>query len=162
MNCKKMALLISEYIDNELSQQERMLLESHLETCVECKIKLARLKKNDDMISVNKTSVTTPFFETRLQSRLDNMQTEPRSIFDLAKIEKRLLAVFTALLLIVSVITLKSYYADTGNGYSDLISYVSGASTDASTDAAVNTVAGLLDKQNIELDDMVKYITSGE
>ncbi len=150
MNCKEISILISAYIDDELTTEEKELLASHIKKCGDCNTKYTRIKKTDSLFTVSKSIKTSPFFETRFLQRLKERQTVGRSILDMVVVEKKLLFVFTAFLLIISAVTIKSYLVDTTHGYTELQSYILGNSS-------ANT--NLLNKQEIEIDDIIKYIT---
>ena len=51
MGCKKYRILLSEYIDGALSDPEKHNLESHLETCDQCKVELESLQNYKKYLS---------------------------------------------------------------------------------------------------------------
>jgi len=155
VNCKKMAVLLSAYIDGELSPVEKKQLESHIRGCTVCSAKYERLKLTDNLFTTNKSVSTSPFFETRLLERLPKDAPVANSILDLFIFPKELLFVFTTLLLVVSTVTFKSYFSDTANGYNELQEYFIASISDSAA-------ADLLNKKYIEPDDIIKYIMNSE
>lgn len=50
MNCQIILTKLSFYIDNELSQEERLNVEAHLKTCDVCSIRFEQWQKNDEAV----------------------------------------------------------------------------------------------------------------
>jgi anti-sigma factor RsiW len=59
------------YLDNELSVEKRASVEKHLEECADCRGFLAYLKDGMQIIEKEKNPEVSPFFYTRLSTRLD-------------------------------------------------------------------------------------------
>ena len=59
------------YIDNELSVEKRTEVEKHLEECADCRSFLAFLEDGMQVIEKEKNPEVSPFFFTRLSSRLE-------------------------------------------------------------------------------------------
>ncbi len=59
------------YLDNELSEEKRTAIEKHLEECADCQSFLAFLKKGMQVIEMEKNPEVSPFFYTRLSTRLE-------------------------------------------------------------------------------------------
>lgn len=151
MKCKQTAILISAYIDGELNNDETKLVESHINSCAECKMKYELLKKTDVFLSANKSAATSPYFETRFFERLKDKESNT-SASDLFVIEKKLLYTFAALLIIVSAVTFRSYLVNGSISYTTIQSYITGSNYDS-------VKASILNKDSVELDDIVKQIT---
>ncbi len=50
MSCEKYDLLISAYIDGEVSSEEKKILEQHIKECKECNIKMKELQEMSGLI----------------------------------------------------------------------------------------------------------------
>lgn len=59
------------YLDNELSEEKRSVVEKHLEECADCRSFLAFLQNEMLVIEKEKNPESSPFFFTRLSARLD-------------------------------------------------------------------------------------------
>lgn len=74
MNCKKTQFLLSSYLDNELSAEEKELLQGHLALCPECSRELSYQKKMKEILSYKTSDVenlaSLPYFETRLLNKI--------------------------------------------------------------------------------------------
>lgn len=147
MDCKNASLLISAFIDEEITPEDQILLEAHLDACPACMATYRRFRNAGRAAAAAAAVAVPPFFETRLLERIAQRQARPESIFDLIAIEKKLLFAFTALSLIVSAVTLNL----TGTTESSALqSCVLGNSATIGTDLAAT--------QNAELTDMASYL----
>jgi len=152
MNCKKIAVLISADIDGELNVNEAKLLKSHINTCSECMVKYERFKQADMLLSTNKGAVTPPYFETRVFERIKAKAVE--SVPDMFGLELRLLFTFAVLLILFSVVTINSYLVYVSSSYSSIQNYIAGSYSGSPS-------MGILNKEKIELDDIVSYMYEG-
>lgn len=59
------------YLDNELSDEKRTVVEKHLEDCADCRSFLAFLQNEMQIIGKEKNPEVSPFFFTRLSAKLD-------------------------------------------------------------------------------------------
>jgi len=59
------------YLDNDLSVEKRTPVEKHLEECADCRNFLAFLQEGLQIIEKEKNPEVSPFFYTRLSSRLE-------------------------------------------------------------------------------------------
>lgn len=151
MKCNKIAVLLSAYIDGELTGEEKGLLESHLGECPGCRTKYERLKQSDSLLVAASAAVPAPqFFETRLYERIKSRETESRSLLELIVIERRLLLAFAGLFFIVSVVALN---LNENKDYKELKSYVLGNSAEV-------VYSSLTAGQAAEVNDMVSYLMS--
>jgi anti-sigma factor (TIGR02949 family) len=60
MNCKKILNNLSAYIDGELDEELCQQIETHLETCQECRIVVDTLKKTIDIYQKDAENTTLP------------------------------------------------------------------------------------------------------
>jgi predicted anti-sigma-YlaC factor YlaD len=60
------------YLGNELSDELRISVEEHLKECAECQRMLEFLKEEMQVIEKEKNPEASPFFFTRLSTRLDD------------------------------------------------------------------------------------------
>jgi anti-sigma factor RsiW len=98
MRCSKRKL-ISPYIDGELNENKRSLLESHLTGCRECAQELEELKKIHMLLSSAEPFEVPHGFPTRVLANIRS--NEQRRSNDFVHIFKRLTEGFAVLLLIV-------------------------------------------------------------
>jgi len=59
------------YLDNELSVERKTAVEKHLEECADCRSILAFLQEEMQIIGKEKNPEVSPFFYTRLSTRLN-------------------------------------------------------------------------------------------
>ena len=62
------------YLDNELSVEKNTAIEKHLEECADCRSFLSFLQEGMQVIDNEKNPEASPFFYTRLSSRLEEKQ----------------------------------------------------------------------------------------
>jgi len=62
------------YLDNELPVEKRTAVEKHLEECADCRSFLVFLQDEMQIIGKEKNPEVTPFFYTRLSTRMDEKQ----------------------------------------------------------------------------------------
>jgi len=74
MKCQKIKILLSAYLDNELSQEEKELVNSHLAGCPFCSQYLNGLKTLKKILRPSRDFSPRPFFETRLMARIQEME----------------------------------------------------------------------------------------
>lgn len=70
MKCKHIHKELIFYIDNELSEEKRITIEKHLESCADCRSFLSFLKEEMHLIAEEKKPEVSPYFYTRLSARL--------------------------------------------------------------------------------------------
>jgi len=97
MNCKKIRILLSAYIDHELAGKEEESVNEHLKVCRGCSEELKYLKQTKKLFSYKEKFEPPPFFETRLFNRIDTIQPSLRGYFNVVR---KIIPVF----LILSVI----------------------------------------------------------
>jgi len=72
MNCEEIQNLLSEYIDGELAEGERLRLDDHLENCPDCREELAHLREYlNDIGSLRKIKPPADFLK-QVHSRLES------------------------------------------------------------------------------------------
>lgn len=70
------------YLDNELSDEKRTIVEKHLEDCADCRSFLAFLQNEMQIIEKEKNPEVSPFFFTRLSAKLDERpQFKPQGLW---------------------------------------------------------------------------------
>ncbi len=74
MDCKTIHQDLIFYLDNELPNERRIIVQEHLNECIECREFLALLKSEMQIISDEKNPEVSPFFFTRLSARLEEKQ----------------------------------------------------------------------------------------
>ena len=74
MNCEESQTLLSTYIDGELSSDERVQLEVHLDVCTECLAELAELRR----LAAGYQKLPSPKPPQHLWARIDASLAEPK------------------------------------------------------------------------------------
>jgi hypothetical protein len=70
MNCRSAEHLFSSFVEDELSQRERLSLESHLEECARCSAAVQELRVTVDLLSALPSYETGPAFEEEIMDRI--------------------------------------------------------------------------------------------
>ncbi len=91
MDCNKIAIMLSAYIDSELNKEEVEILNEHLGICSKCKERFERMKNINKNLSYEEEFKLSPFFETRLFNCIRQDKTEELSIIDFIKTGKRVI-----------------------------------------------------------------------
>ncbi|MDP2336831.1 MAG: zf-HC2 domain-containing protein [Bacteroidota bacterium] len=74
MDCKTIHKDLIFYLDNELPNERRIIVQKHLDRCTECREFLALLQSEMQIFSDEKNPEVSPFFYTRLSARLEERQ----------------------------------------------------------------------------------------
>ncbi|MFY9150451.1 MAG: zf-HC2 domain-containing protein [Prolixibacteraceae bacterium] len=74
MNCKTIHQDLIFYLDNELPEERRSVVQEHLNVCADCRKFYELLKTEMQLITEEKNPEVSPFFYTRLSARLENKQ----------------------------------------------------------------------------------------
>jgi len=85
MNCKKIRILLSAYIDLELAGKEEESVNEHLKVCRGCSGELKYLEQTKRLFSYKEKFEPQPFFETRLFNRIDTIQPSLRGYFNVVR-----------------------------------------------------------------------------
>jgi len=72
MSCKKFRILLSAYLDREITKDKEKELLNHLNTCVDCARELEYLKQIKRMFILKGKKEPQEFFETRLLELIKN------------------------------------------------------------------------------------------
>jgi anti-sigma factor RsiW len=70
MNCRSAEHLFSSFVEDELSQRERLSLEGHLEECARCSAAVQELRVTVDLLSTLPSYETGPAFEEEIMDRI--------------------------------------------------------------------------------------------
>lgn len=70
MNCRSAEHLFSSFVEEELSQRERRLLEGHLEECSRCSEAVQEMRVTVDLLSALPSYDTGPAFEEEVMDRI--------------------------------------------------------------------------------------------
>lgn len=118
MNCKHIKNNILFYIDNELSKEDIMAFDAHIEQCNECKLLFSSVSDIYSSKNKNHDFADDPYFYTRLQQKLENKKILYPSLI------KRVLqpASFTVLLLmgVLFGVFIGSQYKSIGSSSEDI------------------------------------------
>ncbi|MEW6040938.1 MAG: anti-sigma factor [Elusimicrobiota bacterium] len=76
MSCKKFRIILSSYVDGELTENEKTELLKHLDTCSGCRAELAGLNKVKKIFTLRNPVLPEDYFETRLAARIDGYENQ--------------------------------------------------------------------------------------
>ena len=110
MSCKKFKILISAYLDQEITKDEEKKLLNHLKTCADCARELEYLKQIKGIFLLKEKKEPEEFFESRLFTRIENngKQRIWHAYFPVFK--KSILVVLIFFLLIVGWVNYKKFF----------------------------------------------------
>jgi len=101
MSCKKFRILLSAYLDQEITKDEEKKLLNHLQTCVDCSRELEYLKRVKRIFVIKGKREPREYFETRLFERIKNKGKQPiwRAYFPVFKRPIVVILIFFSLIL---------------------------------------------------------------
>lgn len=110
MSCKKFKILLSAYLDQEITNEEEEKLLEHLKKCADCARELEYLKEIKKVLLLKERKRPQEFFETRLFARIKDKRKQPvwRAYFPVFK--KSILVVLIFFLLIVGLLNYKNFF----------------------------------------------------
>jgi predicted anti-sigma-YlaC factor YlaD len=110
MSCKKFRILLSTYVDQEITEDEEKKLLNHLKTCGDCARELEYLKQIKRIFILKEKKEPQEFFETRLFERIKNKAKQPirRAYFPVFKRSIVVISIF--FLLIVGWVNYKKLF----------------------------------------------------
>jgi len=110
MSCTKFKILLSAYLDQEITQDEEEKLLEHLKKCADCARELEYLKGIKRVVLLKERKEPQEFFETRLFERIKNKRKELMWRAYLPVFKKSILAVLIFFLLIVGLLNYKNFF----------------------------------------------------
>jgi len=110
MSCKKFKILLSAYIDQEITKDEQEKLLEHLKTCSACARELEYLKQMKGIFLLKEKKEPQEFFETRLFARIKDKRKQLvwQAYFPVVK--KSILVVLIFFLLTVGLLSYKNFF----------------------------------------------------
>jgi predicted anti-sigma-YlaC factor YlaD len=75
MDCERIHNDLIFFLDNELPEEKKIIVQNHLAVCNDCRDFLALLKTEMQVIRQEKNPEVSPFFYTRLSARLEKETT---------------------------------------------------------------------------------------
>ncbi len=99
MNCKEANKDLIFLIEKELSSEKEKELLKHISDCDSCEKKFSELKASLATIETEKQIETNPFFYTRLEQRIENLE-EAKESFSYKRVLQPILA---GLLILISI-----------------------------------------------------------
>lgn len=76
MNCKDINVLINNFLDGSLTELEALQFESHIETCVECRLEFEEIKFIHEIMADSELSSLPENFEEELREKLESVNIE--------------------------------------------------------------------------------------
>jgi len=101
MSCRKFRILLSAYLDQEITKDEEKKLLNHLQTCPDCARELEYLKQVKRIFVLKGKREPRQFFETRLFERIRNKGKQPlrQAYFPVFKRSLVVILIFFSLIL---------------------------------------------------------------
>ncbi len=99
---------LSAFVDNELPQSERTLVESHLQGCSECRRRVDDLRKLDDLVAAGSALNDSAYWEKAAQ-RIEAALPETGEVVDLSHERKRRSAIWWRLPAIAASVLILGY-----------------------------------------------------
>jgi len=109
MSCKKFKILLSAYLDQEITQDEEKKLLNHLKTCLDCARELKYLKQMKRVFLLKEKKEPQEFFETRLFARIRSKRERLAWRAYLPVFKKSILAVLIFFLLVVGLLNYRNF-----------------------------------------------------
>jgi len=110
MSCKKFRLLLSAYLDQEITKDEEEKLLEHLKKCADCARELEYLKEIKRVFLLKERKEPQEFFETRLFARIKNKEKQPIGQGYFSVFRKSILVILIFFLLIVGWVNYKKFF----------------------------------------------------
>ncbi|MFB0526133.1 MAG: anti-sigma factor [bacterium] len=110
MSCKKFRILLSAYLDQEITKDEEEELLEHLGKCADCTRELEHLKKIKKVFLLKKRKEPQEFFETRLLARIKDIEKQPVSGAFFPVFKKSIIVALIFFLLIVGLLNYKNFF----------------------------------------------------
>jgi len=110
MSCKEFRLLLSAYLDQEITEDEEEKLLKHLQACSGCARELEYLKQIKRLFLLKEKKEPEEFFETRLFARIKDKERQPIWQVYLPAFKKSILVVLISFLLIVGFLNYKKFF----------------------------------------------------
>lgn len=110
MSCEKFKILLSAYLDGEVTKDEEEKLLEHLEKCADCSRELEYLKEIKKVFLLKEKRKPEEFFETRLFARIKDKRKQLvwQAYFPVVK--KSILVVLIFFLLMVGLLNYKNFF----------------------------------------------------
>jgi predicted anti-sigma-YlaC factor YlaD len=83
MKCKEVNKKLSKFIDNKLSQNDNLLIKSHIDNCKICSSNYNNLVNTLNLLKPTKNIEEQAFYYTRLRQKMENKMEVKTSIIDL-------------------------------------------------------------------------------
>lgn len=109
MNCNKFEFLISQYIDNEITKEDSIILEKHLKQCSKCCKTLKCFKNNRTILLNSKLSTIINDVENKISEKIKHIQeqkTKKKNIVLVDFVKKHFVLAASFLFIVVSSLTL--------------------------------------------------------
>ncbi len=124
MNCRKIKMLLSSYIDGELTKKEADIVKEHIKICHLCRQEIEDLKKIKRLFSYKEKIKLPPFFETRLFNRIYK-EKFPVDIFkEFINVAKRTVSIEIVSLVFILAFIFGISGINKNNSYEEIKSYV--------------------------------------
>jgi len=109
MSCNKFRILLSAYLDQEITKDEEKELFEHLKTCSGCASELEYQKNIKRIFLLKERKEPEEFFETRLFTRIKDKEKQPIWQAYLPAFKKSIFVVLIFILLIVGFLNYKKF-----------------------------------------------------
>ncbi len=110
MSCEKFKILLSAYLDREITKDEEEKLLEHLKKCADCTRELEYLKEIKKVFLLKERKEPQEYFETRLFARIKDRRKPPVWRVYLPVFKKSILAFLIFFLLAVGLLKYKNFF----------------------------------------------------
>ena len=124
MNCKKIKILLSSYIDGELTEKEENIVKEHIKICHLCSQEIEDLKKIKRLFSYKEKIKPTPFFETKLLNRIYKEKSPVYIFKEFIGVARRTVSIGVMSLVFILAFIFGMSEINKNNSYEEIQSYV--------------------------------------
>lgn len=103
MKCREIKLVLNLFFDGQLSQEQSLEINAHLEKCRDCSNEAFLLKESWDLLTQHKPVVSSEGFKADFWKRLaeEEVSFEKKKVFAFPWLKPRLIPVFTSVAVIL-------------------------------------------------------------
>ena len=116
MSCNKFKILLSAYIDGEVTKEEEKKLLEHIKVCPACSREFENLRKIKNLFLLMEQKKPIEFFETRLFARMKERESKSGLQVFGQLVKKLALAFLILFLLILGILNIGRFFHKEPNG----------------------------------------------
>jgi len=125
MNCKKIRVLLSALLDDELTAGEKELANEHLKTCPACRERLEGTERARKLFSFGGKLEPPPFFETGVLSRISERAPVASTVAEFMNMGRKAVSIsFGILFIIAGIFIARTFLVDARDSYRTIENYL--------------------------------------